>query len=672
MKSYIGVFCLFFVVLAYGQQEDSRIIDSIKTASPENLDSLYYNLFVKYRVNDPDLSEEYALLSYELSKSSNDYNYWMRSLNALGYVNKNKQNFKKAIEYYTEAIRIATNQKADDRLVFLYNNLGNIYTSTSEFESAIENYLKSLQYARHTNNIREQAIALNNIGLINYKLGNFDEAIAYYLQALDLRRENNHFEDINTTYINLALCYNAIGNSQEAINAFNSVLINADESENETIIDAYFGLGKAYFDQNQNEEAEKFFNLAKDLAKSSGENKRLSSIEYYLSYILYKQNNVGGALNLLNNSQKLAEEIHSRERLKNNYELFSKIYEKNSDYLHAYDNLKQFVAYKDSIFNEQMAEKFKDAHVNFQQSFSDEIIEGQRKSIQKSRQYAVILGLSFVFALVIAILLYRNNKYRSKMNEKLDSLVKERTNELITTNVKLTKSRQELNNFLYKTSHDIRGPIATLMGLTNLTRLEYPNENIDFFLRKIDSTAEHLNEIINRLTIISHINTQPVRNEKVNLFELINKILKECEAQFTKKIPFRMVGDPPDFIYSDKVLLEYILYSIISNAYKYSDEREPNPYIEFSVSTKPDLTIIIKDNGIGIQKKYVDKIFDLFFVANEKDHGAGIGLYQAMLAVERLNGTIQLKKIKKPTVFSIALKTKNTEKNIQIPELENI
>jgi len=658
--------------MVYGQEEDLHIIDSIKTLSPENLDSLYYNLFVKYRVSDPDLAEEYALLSYQLAKSSNDYNYSIRSLNALGYASKMKQNIEKAVEYYTEAIEIATDRNVEDRLVFLYNNLGNIYTTNSEFESAIENYLKSLQYARRTENIKEQAIALNNIGLINYKLGNFEEAIGYYLDALELRRENNHLEDINTTYINLALCYNAIGNRQEAINAFNSVLINASDSENETIIDAYFGLGKAHFDQNQNEEAERFFNLAKDLAKASGEAKRLSSIEYYLAYILYKQGNVGRALTLLNNSQKLAKEIHSRERLKNNYELFSKIYERNSDYLHAYENLKQFIAYKDSIFNEQMAEKFKDAHVSFQENISDEIIEGQKRRIQKGRQYAFMLGLSLIFALIVAILLYRNNKYRQKMNEKLDSLVKERTNELITANDKLTKSRKELNNFLYKTSHDIRGPIATLMGLTNLTRLEYPNENVDFFLRKIDSTAEHLNEIVNRLTIISHINTQPVNIEKINLFELINKILKECETQYKKKIQFKINGNPPDFIYTDKIMLEYILYSIINNSYKYSDKNELNPYIEFSVSADPEINITIKDNGIGIQKKYADKIFDLFFVANEKDHGAGIGLYQAMLAVERLHGTINLKKIKKPTIFTVTLKNNHVGKSILVDELEKV
>jgi signal transduction histidine kinase len=378
------------------------------------------------------------------------------------------------------------------------------------------------------------------------------------------------------------------------------------------------------------------------------------------------------ALTFLNNSQEMALQINSWERLKNNYELFSKIYESNSDYLHAYNNLKQFIAYKDSIFNEQLAENFKDAFVSYQEDISGEIIAGQKARIDRSRQYTIMLGLSLAFAMVVAILLYRNNQFRRRMNEKLDGLVKERTDELIKTNDKLIKSRKELDNFLYKTSHDIRGPITTLMGLTNLTRLEYPNENVDFFLKKIDATAEHLNEIISRLSIISHINSQPVSVEKINLFDLINKILKECENQFKKKIQFKIKGDPPDFISTDKILIEYILHSIINNAYKYIDKNESNPYIELEVNSGATLDITIKDNGIGIQKKYAERIFDLFFVANEEDHGIGIGLYQAMLAVERLDGTLQLKKIKKPTIFKISLKNQNIQEVEQIPVLKEI
>jgi signal transduction histidine kinase len=153
---------------------------------------------------------------------------------------------------------------------------------------------------------------------------------------------------------------------------------------------------------------------------------------------------------------------------------------------------------------------------------------------------------------------------------------------------------------------------------------------------------------------------------------LINKILSDCESQYKKKIKFKIKGDPPDFIHTDKVLIEYILQSLINNAYKYVDKRETNPYIEFGISVGTTLDITIKDNGIGIQKKFEERIFDLFFVANEKDHGAGIGLYQAKLAVERLEGTIMLKKIRKPTVFNISLKNKSTHDIEQVSNLEKI
>ena len=55
---------------------------------------------------------------------------------------------------------------------------------------------------------------------------------------------------------------------------------------------------------------------------------------------------------------------------------------------------------------------------------------------------------------------------------------------------------------------------------------------------------------------------------------MINKILKECEVQYTTKIQFRIKGNPPDFIRTDKVLIEYILHSIINNAYKYIDKQD--------------------------------------------------------------------------------------------------
>ena len=106
IKTYICLLFLFFSIVAFSQQDDQVLIDSIESTSPANLDSLYYNFFIKYRVKNPELAEKYALLSYDYAKPSNDHNYLIKSLNALGYLSKQGQNIEKAVEYFEESYKI--------------------------------------------------------------------------------------------------------------------------------------------------------------------------------------------------------------------------------------------------------------------------------------------------------------------------------------------------------------------------------------------------------------------------------------------------------------------------------------------------------------------------------------------------------------------------------------
>jgi signal transduction histidine kinase len=302
-----------------------------------------------------------------------------------------------------------------------------------------------------------------------------------------------------------------------------------------------------------------------------------------------------------------------------------------------------------------MANKFKDAFIAFQQSFSDDIIQGKDDQIKKNRQFNYLLGISLTFAVFFVLFAVRVAAYRRKINQRLDQLVKKKTLELSTTNRQLLKSKKELDTFLYKTSHDIRGPIATLMGLTNLTLLENQNGQIINYLKEIDYTAKNLNEVIGRLTTISHINSQPLKIEKIHLSNFLEEIIERFQKKYLVSNTITINNDIPVHIYSDRILLIYIIENLIDNAYKFKDPIEHNPCIRINVSMKNHLIIDIEDNGIGISKKFIQKIFDLFFVANEKNRGSGIGLYQAMMAAERLNGTIKVKNPSKPTVFSVII-----------------
>jgi len=655
MSKYICILFVLFAKFSFGQQSEQDLIDSLQRADPESLDSLYYNFFVKNVSDDLEKAESYATNSYRYAKETNDESYIIKSGNALGYINNKKSNYIKAEEFYTEAIELAIKNDVNDRLIYLYNNIGLVYTNTSHYDKAIENYLNSLKLAIKQDNFNYQGIAYNNIGLIYYKINNINEALNYFQQALKIRNENNITHGIYVNYLNLGLCYSALGNYQEANIAFRNILNNQDKIDQKTLADTFFGLGRTSYNQGLYNESIEYLTTAKSISVNNNETVLSSSIDYYLARIYFNRNEIQKALIHLQKSQDLAKQANSWERLENNYALYAEIYEKNREYERAYQNLKNFVSYKDSLFNEKMADKFKDAHIAFQQSFSDEIIQGKDIQIKKNRQFNYLLGISLTFAVFFVVFAVRVAAYRRKINKRLDKLVKMKTMELSTTNRKLLKSKKELDTFLYKTSHDIRGPIATLMGLTNLTILENPHENIVNYLKEIDHTAKNLNEVISRLTTISHINSQPLKIEKIYVSSFLGEIIERFQQKYQVSNSFDINKNLPDYIYSDKILLIYILENLIDNAYKFRDPIEYKPSIRINVSMEKRLIIEVEDNGIGIPKQYTQKIFDLFFVANEKSRGSGIGLYQAIMAAERLNGTIKVKHPAKPTVLSVLL-----------------
>jgi signal transduction histidine kinase len=244
---------------------------------------------------------------------------------------------------------------------------------------------------------------------------------------------------------------------------------------------------------------------------------------------------------------------------------------------------------------------------------------------------------------------------RSRLNRKLDGLVKEKTKELLNSNEQLIKSRSELDSFLYRTSHDIRGPIATLMGLTRLAKLEAKESLMSTYLEKIDFTADSLNEIISRLTNVSQINSQPLEVKKTNIYQTVNEIVNDLKQEDLQGVSFKFGGPPPEHIKTDKILLKIILESLLENSFKFSDKNEKSSFVNLDIQQNGNLELTVTDNGVGIEPEFKEKIFDLFFVANETDRGSGIGLYQAQLATQKLHGNIELISNKKPTKFRLII-----------------
>jgi signal transduction histidine kinase len=210
-------------------------------------------------------------------------------------------------------------------------------------------------------------------------------------------------------------------------------------------------------------------------------------------------------------------------------------------------------------------------------------------------------------------------------------------------NIQLQKAYEELDKFVYSASHDLRAPLASILGIIKVAKSDeirkMPEyiDMIDHTVYKMDAFVQNIIKYYrsNRLDVeINHIDFGSVVNDIV--FDLANYLNKEHVQCFIDI-------DEPVFIRSDESRIRIILTNIILNGIKFQDELNDNKTIHIRVKTNVNACIVeIEDNGIGIETDQEDKIYDMFFRGLHKNAGSGVGLYVAKEALKRINGTIKL------------------------------
>ncbi|HEY4798938.1 MAG TPA: PAS domain S-box protein, partial [Bacteroidia bacterium] len=225
-------------------------------------------------------------------------------------------------------------------------------------------------------------------------------------------------------------------------------------------------------------------------------------------------------------------------------------------------------------------------------------------------------------------------------------------------NEQLNEKVQDMNMFIYRASHDLRGPLASILGLSALGKTESAsNEQMNFYFDKINFSISRLDMIIQELSKIGRIIQVPVKIESVDLKKEIPEIIDSLRAlPNSSKIKFEILIDTPK-INSDKVFLIMILQNLIANAINYSDTRKSTRMITIrAFESMGGNVLVVSDNGIGIESELQKKVFDMFYRGNESSTGTGLGLYIVKQTVQKLGGRIKLSSEKgKGTSFTIIL-----------------
>jgi signal transduction histidine kinase len=223
---------------------------------------------------------------------------------------------------------------------------------------------------------------------------------------------------------------------------------------------------------------------------------------------------------------------------------------------------------------------------------------------------------------------------------------------------RLDKANKELDRFLYSTSHDLRAPIASILGLTYLGKMEFEEERARTFMDMIEARVKKLDMVIGDILSLSRSKKMDVKLEKINLKDLLDNSI--MDIKFNKgasSISLDYTHDPSHVMLSDFNQMKIVLNNLLANAVKYHNIDQPNPFIRVLFERENDVVkIAIQDNGKGIAEANLPKIFEMFYRASLDTEGTGLGLYIVKEALSKVHGTIDVKsELGKGSTFTIIL-----------------
>ncbi|RAJ86011.1 signal transduction histidine kinase [Chitinophaga dinghuensis] len=225
----------------------------------------------------------------------------------------------------------------------------------------------------------------------------------------------------------------------------------------------------------------------------------------------------------------------------------------------------------------------------------------------------------------------------------------------------LEKTNDELNRFIYSTSHDLRSPLMSVLGIINLSRLDNSVTDPNGYLNMVETCVLKLDGFIQKIIEYYRNSRLEIEYEKIDFNNLLNDCITVFQPQNTD-IRFQTQVDQELEFRGDTFRISVILNNLISNAVKYQKPDETNPMVHLAVKVEPHkATICIRDNGIGILSEHLNNIFKMFFRSkNNNKPGSGIGLYIVKEALNKIGGTINVEsKYGEGTQFEITIPNRN-------------
>ncbi|QSE96966.1 tetratricopeptide repeat protein [Fulvivirga lutea] len=694
-KLGLFLFIVFtFSIHSNGQNEQlKQKIDSLNQRT--------INLWLNY----PDSAINYAYEAYRLSKLTDDQELICISLRLIGGAYYYLGDYDSVIVYNDKALKIAKEIENQELVNNALNNLGLANYSLGSYQNALEYLLRSLSLKRAIGQEYGLGTTLNNIGLVYERLKDYKKARAYFLEALEVAESQNDKDLILYSQNNTANTYLRENNLPRAEHYFQlSLAVDVDNKYWKSV--TYAGLGQIYQRKSDYEKANGYLSKSAELRSTIGDKRGISEILYLQSKQALYKHNYDSAIELLNQSQSIAIEIGAKDRMFDNLEQYVEIYSEINDKSKAFEYQTKLLQLRDTLFNENLARNLASIQLEIQDEENQQLLAKKDKQLTANKRFVMVLIAVIILIVLLVVVVYnqlrinrkknatlkiRNieisvqneeieaqkesleeknsaleraqalikaqNEKLEEYNKRLKSSVEEKSDLLKEKNDQLMLANIELDNFIYKSSHDIKGPLATLLGMCHVALLDIKEKKASEYFQKLYSSALDLNAILTRLKTISEIS-----NLELNLDEIhIKKIISECIKQNKKiegdesiNVKLDIKLDKP--MVSDSALMDLIFFNLIQSILKMRGDTNLEKAIDILIdSDDSNIIIDVVDEGSASVKSELGDVFELFKKSALQHRTLGLGLYIVKQSILKLGGNIALLDDKNHTHFKITL-----------------
>jgi signal transduction histidine kinase len=655
-----------------------------------------------------------ALQSYPHSQLEKPYaNLLFKTGDAYYYEEK----YDVALNYYFQTIEVAKVVSCDSLNLHSLLNLGSSFFWQSEYDNSLIYFHQALDFkgSSYSKTIKDSTRIFSGLGNSYFYMGQTEKAYVNRMKALELNKGRGDNEAIANSYYALAeldreqgqfesaknkiahalelylsikkpkdagYCYDMLSNIYYELNDFKKALdyqnlaCSSEYGLNTQYHEGFctHSMGLIYMRLNDYKLALEYLNIALEIREESNQKEEMVQTQIALAELKMLTGKCFQAKIILN--QCLQNPIANKVfPLREN--IYKKIYEVNfncGDYKVAYDFQEKYYQLRDSIKGVITQKELANLSTIFELGQQQKELELLKKNKALNKLYYIFIYI--VFLVLIGIVgvggwLYKKQYYYNFKLRDQKNQIEDQNKALYNSNEKLKTANVELENFAYIASHDLKAPLRTVMSYTGLIEKRYAkvlDKNGLEFLEFVTEGVAHMHQLLDDVLSYSNVEKREVDFIPINLNELITKVLQTLEVNIQEQNAIIKYGKLP-IVLGSQIQLFQVFQNIIANAIKFIP-KNVRPFIEVSVSEKDEKACIaIKDNGIGIEEKYHDRIFSLFkrLHNSQEFQGTGLGLSICKKIVHRHGGEIWIESDgTSGTTFYFTLQSAEVEASLEM------